>query len=194
VYFPLISYTTNYRRTLLVSDYITFDVYQAAGSLSTSIGVLLTYGDATTSFYALPMSSLNTGLNTWTSYSAQITAPDVGKTLAQVSAGMGAPGATGSHIALVRRVRITDQTGTLRKRLFTGTETRLLTSTPSSGGNYSSYTGFGSPSRGTTFTWDATRKRFDGTKSNRWLRAKLTFYNKTDLASLYISTQPAGTE
>jgi hypothetical protein len=107
---------------------------------------------------------------------------------------MGIPGATGSHQALIRHIRITNSSGVTLLRLFTGTETRLVTATPTLTNYASGGTGFGNGSLGTAYTFDTTKRRWDGKASNRFLRAKMTFYNKTDLTGVYVTMQQAGTE
>jgi hypothetical protein len=187
--FPLISFSANYRRTLLVSDYVAFDLYAVAGSLLTQIGIKFTHGDATAHDYAIAP----TALGSWQSYLLVVNGADVGKTLASVSAMLITNGASGAHQAIVRKMRIVDSTGALRFRLFTGTEIRLLNCVPTTS-NYSPATGFGYNSLGTAYTFDTTRRRFDGAVSNRLLRARINLYNRTEISGVYLTTVPAGTE
>jgi len=181
--------TSNY--TIASGDYLAFDLLPIAGSLTTPMGFRMTFSDAST----LDATTTPTALGTAQSVLVNLTSV-VGKILngaTGLKPMFGTAGATGSHHAIMRNVRITDSGGTLRRRCCMGNETRIA-STLGSGTNYTSVQSYPLDSYGTAYTYDTTKRRWDGNKAARWHRARMTFYNKTELAGLYVEADDAGSE
>ena len=172
-------------------DYLAFDLLPIAGSLATPVGFRLTFSDAST----FDATVTPTALGTEQAVLIDLTSV-VGKTLGTASSVkpmFGTAGATGAHHAIMRDVRITNSGGTLRRRLCVGNEARSA-ATLGTGTNYSTVRAYPLDSYGTAYTYDTTRRRWDGNKSSRWHRARMTFYNQTELAGIYVEADNAGSE
>ena len=176
--------------TVASGDYLSFTLLPLAGSLTTPMGVRVVCSDATTLDATATPGALGTAQEAAVSLAAI-----VGKTLNYLSFApmFGTAGATGAHQMVVRNLRITDSGGTLRRRLCIGNEQRGSVGN-SSATNYTSVLSYPLDSYGTAYTYDTTRRRWDGNKSSRWHRARMTFYNQTELAGLYVEADNAGSE
>lgn len=176
--------TTGFPRyTVGATDMIAFDFCMIAGDVATPVGVRFQRTDGFFSdFLGVP-----TALGQWKSAAVSMAAL-AGKILQAMDLILDVPGSAIQHNVLIRRVRITDASGALLRRLFRGTEERFFTFGIATS-NYSNASGFVSRSIGQAFTHDATRRQFAGQVENRWHRPRITFYNETELAALFVDLQ-----
>lgn len=176
--------------TVAADDYLAFTMYATAGDVGTVVLVNLTFSDAS----SLAIQGTITALNTARTISGALAAAS-GKFIQRVSCGITSTGAAGAHQISIRDIRITNSALTLRRRIaFSFEDSGLYSRKDLPVGTMGTAAVEDAPSWGSTYTFDATKRRFDGTVSNRWLKARMTFYNKTELAGLYLTVQQAGTE
>lgn len=181
----------SFNHAVASGDYLAFDLLPIAGSLTTPVGFRMTFSDAST----FDATTTPTALGTAQSVLVNLTSV-VGKTLgtsSSIKPMFGTAGATGAHQAIMRNVRITDSGGTLRRRLCLGNETRNVAMLGSAT-NYTAVQSYPLDSYGTAYTYDTTKRRWDGNKAARWHRARMTFYNQTEIAGLYLEADDAGSE
>ena len=176
--------------TVASGDYLSFTLLPIAGSLTTPMGVRVIWTDLT----ALDATATPGALGTAQEVAVSLAAI-VGKSLSYLSLApmFGTAGATGAHQMVVRNLRITDSGGTLRRRLCIGNEQRG-TNGLTSATNYTSVLSYPLDSYGTAYTYDTTKRRWDGNKAARWHRARMTFYNQTEIAGVYLEADDAGSE
>ena len=179
--------------TIAASDYLAFDLLPIAGNLTTPVGIRLTFSDATTFDATVNPTALGSSqsvLILLSSVAGKILGSTGGNGLRPM---FGVPAATGLHSAIMRRFRIADVNGVLRRRLGVGNETRFQYS-QTAPTNYSGVTSYPQESLGAAFTYDVARRRWDGQKTDRWHRIRMDFANQVELSGVYLTTDKAGSE
>jgi hypothetical protein len=180
-------------RTILAGDYIAFDTYLLSGDLATVAAVQIGYSGHVASQNPYVTAAF-AAQGVWRTNLISLAA-DVGFPMVSLLLVLNSAGAAGSQQIIFRNFRITDSTGAIRERLcFAGEERSQVFDYNTAAGVFAAGTAVEVPSIGTAYTYDSTRRRFDGLQSGRWLKIKMSLYNKTELAGLYVTTEPAGTE
>lgn len=192
LYGPMLRNETWGDHTIASGDHLTFEVMLEEGSTSTQAGVKLTSNAAGGT--ATNLTGTVSALDAWETKTLGMTA-HAGGVITGLNPFLGQAGATGLHRMVVRNLRITDSSGTLRRRLAKGNEARytyfILGSAISSYENPKAYI---RQSHGAAYTYDTNKRRWDGSKTGKVHRIKMGFYNGTEIDGVYLTTQTVGSE